>query len=95
MPRDEGPLWIDDVYHEAFVEVNEQGTEAAAATAVVMVTESAAEITPTFVADHPFLSFVRDRHTRSTNSIDSSEPQISSQPPPCSGASRTSTRARS
>ena len=56
------PLFIDDVYHKTFVAVDEEGTEAAAATAVVMRTESAMVIpdgTP-FVADHPFMFVLRD-----------------------------------
>jgi serine protease inhibitor len=56
------PLFIDDVFHKTFVAVDEEGTEAAAATAVVMKTESAAigpEGTP-FVADHPFVFVLRD-----------------------------------
>jgi serpin B len=56
------PLFIDDVYHRTFVAVDEEGTEAAAATAVVMATESAA-IEPDgidVVADHPFLFVLRD-----------------------------------
>lgn len=54
-------LWIDDVYHKTFVEVNEEGTEAAAATAVVM-TESAA-MHESFTADRPFLFLIRDVQT--------------------------------
>lgn len=56
------PLFIDDVYHKTFVALDEKGTEAAAATAVVMRTESAA-VDPDGVdvtADHPFLFVLRD-----------------------------------
>lgn len=54
-------LFIDEVYHKAFVEVNEEGTEAAAATAVVMTTESMTVSThPRFVADRPFVFLIRD-----------------------------------
>jgi len=52
---------IDQVYHKAFVEVNEEGTEAAAATAVVMVTKSAMPMT--FNANHPFAFYIQDNKT--------------------------------
>jgi len=55
--RDE--LYIARVLHRAFVEVNEEGTEAAAATAVAMGTKNG-DRTPTFRADHPFLFLIRD-----------------------------------
>jgi len=57
-------LYITKVLHKAFVEVNEKGTEAAAATAVIMAVKSSAPIsvpfTPTFKADRPFLFLIRD-----------------------------------
>jgi serpin B len=55
-------LFIDDVVHKAFIEVNEQGTEAAAATAVVMSLTSV-KSTPSFLADRPFIYLIRDRIT--------------------------------
>ncbi len=59
-------LTIDDVLHKAFIEVNETGTEAAAATAVIMALKSAyEEETIRFTADHPFLYFITDLSTRS------------------------------
>jgi len=58
-------LFIDDVIHQAFVEVNEEGTEAAAATAVVMKLSSmpVEEPIPVFRADHPFIFLIRDDET--------------------------------
>jgi serpin B len=50
---------ISDVIHEAFVKVNEAGTEAAAATAVVVGRVSAPE-PATFEATRPFLFFIVD-----------------------------------
>jgi serpin B len=60
-------LSISRVIHKAFVDVNEKGTEAAAATAVTM-TRAAAIVPPkpvTFRADHPFIFLIRDRATGS------------------------------
>jgi len=56
------PLWIGDVIHKAYVDVNEAGTEAAAATAVVMLGGAAPQIEKpvVFRADHPFLFLIRD-----------------------------------
>lgn len=55
-------LFINEVIHKAFVEVNEEGTEAAAATAVV-IDESVPEPPAVFRADHPFVFFIRDKQS--------------------------------
>lgn len=57
-------LFIASVFHKAFVAVNEEGTEAAAATAVVMKRLAIMEET-IFRADHPFLFVIRDDATGS------------------------------
>lgn len=56
-------LFVSSVVHKAFVEVNEEGTEAAAATAVLIAFCMARE--EHFVADHPFLFFIRHNPTKS------------------------------
>ena len=60
-----GGLAISAVVHKAFVDVNEEGTEAAAATGVVMTRASAAKTAPpvAFRADHPFVFLIRDAKT--------------------------------
>ncbi len=62
-PRDERRK-IDDVFHKGFIEVDEKGTEAAAATAVVMMRAGGMPADPVPVAfDRPFLFFIRDTDT--------------------------------
>ncbi len=60
-------FFISAVFHKAFVDVNEEGTEAAAATAVVMAVTgvSKPEPIPVFRADHPFLFLIHDNETGS------------------------------
>jgi len=55
-------LFISAVIHKAFVDVNERGTEAAAATAVAVAMGAApGDPPPKFRADHPFLFLIRHR----------------------------------
>jgi serpin B len=62
-PNPDERLVVSDAFHKAFVKVDEKGTEAAAATAVLMGEGGAAppsDPVPTFEADHPFLFFIVD-----------------------------------
>jgi serpin B len=52
-----GGLWLDQVEHEAVIEVDEEGTRAAAATGG----EMAASHGPTVAVDRPYLYVIRDR----------------------------------
>ncbi len=58
-------LFISDVFHKAFVSVDEEGTEAAAATAVVMTLTAAPENPLRLDVDRPFLFLIRDHQTNS------------------------------
>ena len=54
-------LFISDVIHKAFVAVDEEGTEAAAATAVIMELAGAAQPPDNqFIVDRPFIFIIRD-----------------------------------
>ncbi|MGC8844208.1 MAG: serpin family protein, partial [bacterium] len=55
-------LYVTSVYHQAYVEVNEEGTEAAGATGIV-VGRTAVEKRIIFRADHPFIFLIQDRKT--------------------------------
>ena len=63
----ERDLFISAVVHKAFVDVNEEGTEAAAATGAVMRSNAVMmpRPTPIFRADHPFIFLIRDNHSGS------------------------------
>jgi serpin B len=56
-------LLIDEVIHEAYIAVDEEGTEAAAATAVVMQETSAPMVDETLTIDRPFIFALRDTET--------------------------------
>jgi len=56
-------LFVSTVVQKAFIEVNEEGSEAAAATGAVMMMRSMPMPPEEFVADHPFLFYLRDRLT--------------------------------
>lgn len=55
-------LSISEVIHQAYIGVNEKGTEAAAATGIVMV-DSLPYYKYEFTADHPFMFFIEDKRT--------------------------------
>ena len=58
-------LWISAAIHKAYIDVNEEGTEAAAATGIVMRSMAMARPQPPIVfrADHPFLFLIRDNQS--------------------------------
>ena len=56
-------LFIDEVLHKAFVSVDEAGTEAAAATAVIMKLTAAPAEPVEVIIDHPFIFLIRDIET--------------------------------
>jgi len=56
-------LFISKVVHKAFVSVDEAGTEAAAATAVIMPESGPPEPTVEVTIDHPFIFLIRDIET--------------------------------
>ena len=57
-------LFLSEVFHQASVEVNEEGTEAAAGTGAI-VTGRTGHGGPQFVADHPFLFLIVHKITKS------------------------------
>jgi serpin B len=62
-PPREAPLAINDVIHRAVIDVTEEGTEAAAATAITMMTTSMPSHVEPFVVDRPFLFYIADDAT--------------------------------
>jgi serpin B len=58
-------LEVSEVIHKAVIEVNEEGSEAAAATGVIVIIKSMPQI-KVFTADHPFTFFIRDNRNGMT-----------------------------
>ncbi|XP_062377290.1 leukocyte elastase inhibitor-like isoform X1 [Sardina pilchardus] len=58
-------LFLSKVVHKSFVKVNEEGTEAAAATAALVTNSFSSPSPMRFMADHPFLFFIRHNATQS------------------------------
>ena len=56
-------LFVSKVIQKAFIEVNEEGAEAAAATGAVVMMKSMPIGKPTFICDHPFLFMIKDNLT--------------------------------
>ncbi|XP_057419436.1 serpin-ZX-like [Lotus japonicus] len=61
---DEDDLYVEAIFHKASVEVNEEGTDAAAATGAILAKGGSipSKITD-FVADHPFIFLIRQDFT--------------------------------
>lgn len=58
-------LYLDEAIHKTFVEVNEEGTEAAAATGIFMrETAISPEYIKKFVANHPFIFIIKENQTQ-------------------------------
>jgi serpin B len=62
---EEKDLYLSAVIHKAYADVNEEGTEAAAATGIVMRALSAGPPPAIFHADHPFVFLIRDNNSGS------------------------------
>ena len=55
-----GNLYVSKAAQDAYVKVNEEGTEAAAVTSIIVMTESVPPPPPQLIADHPFLFLIQD-----------------------------------
>lgn len=64
MVSDNRRLYVSKIIHKAFVEVNEEGTEAAAATAGIVMCALSLEMGIEFNADHPFMFSIVDKRSK-------------------------------
>ena len=55
-----GNLYVSKAIQDAYVKVNEEGTEAAAVTSIIVTSESVQPPPPQLIADHPFLFLIQD-----------------------------------
>ncbi|KAA8530477.1 hypothetical protein F0562_005186 [Nyssa sinensis] len=55
-----GRLCLSKIIHKSYIEVNEDGTEAAASNALITRFYSGRYPTPSFVADHPFMFMIKE-----------------------------------
>ena len=58
-----GPVWIDKVIHKTFLDVNEEGTEAAGVTVVVILESSIGDLPFIMTVDRPFFLSIVDNET--------------------------------
>ena len=58
-------LFLSDIVHRATIDVNERGTEVAAASRHVVCCGARGPDYPRFFANHPFLSFIYDNASKS------------------------------
>ncbi|XP_026439336.1 serpin-ZX-like [Papaver somniferum] len=65
MVNTENKLYVSEVYHKCFVEIDEEGTVAASSTASMMMAGCASSPPPPvkFVADHPFMFIIREEES--------------------------------
>ncbi|MEM7817093.1 MAG: serpin family protein, partial [Candidatus Aenigmatarchaeota archaeon] len=56
-------ICVSNVIHQAYVKVDEKGTEAAAATAIIIIGETSISPYKIFRADHPFIFIIQERKT--------------------------------
>ena len=63
LPGIDSKAWVSVIKQDGYVNVNEEGTEAAAVTTIIVLTESLPKPPPRFVADHMFIYFIIDNES--------------------------------